>query len=475
MRSIRRIQVTSVAIVLAALVLASLGPPAHGEVPVAREVGCFPDNREADPLGTSGRDLDGAAFKDPAMTRDRCLSLCADQDFKFSGLQGGSWCFCGNSYGRYGTRGASCTTQCAGDLSQLCGGEWANGIWELLGPKSAALPGAAAPSAPTAPRQAQTVPEGVYRTASVIQLGKWPEGMAFDGAALWVAESGQRQIARIDMASRRVTRRVKVGRLPVGMIAGSDGRLFALVHTDKKVWLQHGRSGRTLARLPECPQAIAGNGGRLYVLANVGCSSSATVVYGVDTDTGDVEKISDLTANAYGIASARGSLWIVHTIGSPATISRVDLGSRSVSDLSLEGLGLYRVQSNGEKVFASGFKGQRGIVIAFDPTVHDEFRQQILSEPITALVATAAHVAAFGEGGTIWVLSADNLGIERIITTDYGPFEAKSALALDNSLYATIFQGQGQNGSVLLIDDWQPADQRVSAVGAPILQAPWRP
>ena len=141
MRSNRRLQLMVADIVLAAALLpASLGHPSRAEVPVARELGCFPDNREADPIGIRGRDLDGATFKDPSMTPNKCLSLCAEQDFKFAGLQYGSWCFCGSSYGRYPTGGASCTTKCAGDQTQFCGGEWANNVWEILSPKASVPP-----------------------------------------------------------------------------------------------------------------------------------------------------------------------------------------------------------------------------------------------------------------------------------------------------------------------------------------------
>jgi hypothetical protein len=50
--------------------LSALLPDEGGraQTPVAREVGCYPDSRKADPRGTKGRDLDGAAFNDPAMT-----------------------------------------------------------------------------------------------------------------------------------------------------------------------------------------------------------------------------------------------------------------------------------------------------------------------------------------------------------------------------------------------------------------------
>src|SRR4051812_4782487 len=73
-------------------------------------------------------------------------------------------------------------------------------------------------------------------TPRVIQVGKWAEGIAFDGSSIWVAESGQRSIAQIDAARGSVIRHVTVGRLPVNMLRFTDGAIYALVQTDKLVW-----------------------------------------------------------------------------------------------------------------------------------------------------------------------------------------------------------------------------------------------
>jgi len=148
MGSIRPFRVNSAKLVLTAvLTYLSLSSPTRAQAPVSREIGCFPDSANADPLGTRGRDLDGAAFKDPSMTVNKCLRLCKDQGFRFAGLQNGTWCFCGDSYGRHKAGDASCTTKCAGDKKLICGGEWANSIWELLDPKAVMPPAEPSPPA----------------------------------------------------------------------------------------------------------------------------------------------------------------------------------------------------------------------------------------------------------------------------------------------------------------------------------------
>ena len=63
-----------------------------------RYKGCFKDN-------TNNRDLpyDMKNFQ-PAViiSIDQCVSSCSEKYFRYAGLQNGTKCFCGNSYGRYG-------------------------------------------------------------------------------------------------------------------------------------------------------------------------------------------------------------------------------------------------------------------------------------------------------------------------------------------------------------------------------------
>lgn len=84
--------------------------------------GCFQD--------FSDRDLSGLNYYDPNLTSSQCRSRCQQEGFAYASAQFGSSCFCGNDYGRYGTSN-NCTMTCGGDSEQLCGGEWANTVFEL--------------------------------------------------------------------------------------------------------------------------------------------------------------------------------------------------------------------------------------------------------------------------------------------------------------------------------------------------------
>lgn len=85
-------------------------------------IGCFRD--------AGSRDLPTRVAHGKGITVYRCFSLCKGRKFRFSGVQHGTECWCGNHYGRYGRRDKrECRTQCSGDKTRYCGGAWRNDIF----------------------------------------------------------------------------------------------------------------------------------------------------------------------------------------------------------------------------------------------------------------------------------------------------------------------------------------------------------
>ena len=120
-------------------------------------VGCFHDhgpNTVCDlpciPRGSSGgcsnpcpRKHAGCATRhggkftcDPPFTRmtlDACNKMCAGMGARYFGTQAGHACFCGDSFGSQG-RAASdsmCSTRCAGNSSEVCGGPDLNSVYNV--------------------------------------------------------------------------------------------------------------------------------------------------------------------------------------------------------------------------------------------------------------------------------------------------------------------------------------------------------
>lgn len=96
--------------------------------PTYEFMGCYTD--AGDPVGLNGRDLSGHVVNEPTMTVERCTSVCAEKKFAYAGVQYGSWCFCGNNYGRRG-QSKACNMPCGGNAKQICGGNWANSVYRL--------------------------------------------------------------------------------------------------------------------------------------------------------------------------------------------------------------------------------------------------------------------------------------------------------------------------------------------------------
>lgn len=79
--------------------------------------GCYHE-----PPGYDGYALKASSFSSRDMTTELCASFCAD--YKYFGTEWGRECFCDDyvTPSIYAAEGM-CTTPCAGDRSQTCGGD----------------------------------------------------------------------------------------------------------------------------------------------------------------------------------------------------------------------------------------------------------------------------------------------------------------------------------------------------------------
>ena len=60
------------------------------------------------------------------------LCFLSIQNYTYAGVQSAGECYCGNEgYDKYEEAGAKCTDPCKGRKSQMCGGDKANGVFEL--------------------------------------------------------------------------------------------------------------------------------------------------------------------------------------------------------------------------------------------------------------------------------------------------------------------------------------------------------
>lgn len=64
------------------------------------------------------------------MTTDLCVSTCRSKGFSHAGTQYASYCFCGNTFGKFG-KSDGCNAKCTGNNAETCGGTWANAIYNV--------------------------------------------------------------------------------------------------------------------------------------------------------------------------------------------------------------------------------------------------------------------------------------------------------------------------------------------------------
>ncbi|CDZ98531.1 beta-1,6-N-acetylglucosaminyltransferase, contains WSC domain [Phaffia rhodozyma] len=81
-------------------------------------VGCWSDT-------TDHTALTGSSYSIGTMTQDTCKQYCSSKGFTYAGVEGFD-CFCGNSLAKSNILlDSSCTTSCAGNTTQTCGGSQA--------------------------------------------------------------------------------------------------------------------------------------------------------------------------------------------------------------------------------------------------------------------------------------------------------------------------------------------------------------
>jgi streptogramin lyase len=159
-----------------------------------------------------------------------------------------------------------------------------------------------------------------------IPIGKWPQGVVVSQGDAFVAESGQRRVARIDLATGEVKTHISVGRLPVELATGPDGTVYVLVHTDRKLIAIDPKTNRvrTVATLPDHPEDLVFADGALWVLLYDEGSSANSTVLRVNPTTGKAKRSLLLGKNANGLVVTQGRVWVCHG-GPPGETGRISI------------------------------------------------------------------------------------------------------------------------------------------------------
>ncbi|CAC5400699.1 unnamed protein product [Mytilus coruscus] len=94
-------------------------------------IGCFVDS---DPIRKFPHVYGGTNIL--TLTIDFCILGCADDGFKYAGMQSRQWCHCGNDpfldLARHpNVSDSECNTPCYGNWTQVCGADWRLSIYRI--------------------------------------------------------------------------------------------------------------------------------------------------------------------------------------------------------------------------------------------------------------------------------------------------------------------------------------------------------
>jgi DNA-binding beta-propeller fold protein YncE len=304
---------------------------------------------------------------------------------------------------------------------------------------------------------AQQPPAPRTLVPSIIKVGKWAEGMAFDGTALWVAESGQRSIVRLAQ-SGAIVRYENVGRLPVSLASPADGRVYALIQTDQIVWqpVAGSTKGRAVKWIADCPQGLAADAQMLWVLTWPGCSSTNSRVVRLNPTTGAEAQTASLGEWGQAITTSHGKVWVAHVRG--GRLDAIDPLSLTVDTTIIQGASLWALATNRTALFSGGRMGddnERGLIVSIDPKSRREINRLLVGGLITTMTADDESLAAISDSGTIHVVSTKDFTLKSVITLSVGTYRPSSALILDDKLVIVAQEHQGENGAVFTVSDWR--------------------
>ncbi len=142
--------------------------PSGAQIWSPQVLGCYADSTTG-----SNRDLPAPLHTPATNTPSSCVATCLGAGYAYAGVQYGNQCWCGNTFGSYGTSTA-CTMACSGDATKICGGFNANNIYATGVPSTrvaASSPGAYVSDSTW--KRTEVAPSGSAWTTPYFDDGLW--------------------------------------------------------------------------------------------------------------------------------------------------------------------------------------------------------------------------------------------------------------------------------------------------------------
>lgn len=288
-------------------------------------------------------------------------------------------------------------------------------------------------------------------TPRIGSVGKWPEGIGFDGTDLWIAESGQRTIAEFDPDDLRVQRRIKIGRLPVDMVSLPNGNVLIDVRTDTVIKQRKPGSSRA-QRLASPGGYVDGMkliDGTVWMLNWPEGSSGSIRIDRMNTGNGRVSKGRVLRKDVdyrgnnldYTVV-ANSEAWVVFHDGEVQVFDTNSWRKRTELEVPDRPTGTH-IETLGSRVAIGGFMDPYGTgtgrVTIYNADYKEVIAQYEIPRGVSAMTTAQGRFIVADAVGDVYVFdAADGRWLQHIQLTQ--PLSSpKAAFVLGDRLYMTIY------------------------------------
>jgi YVTN family beta-propeller protein len=223
-----------------------------------------------------------------------------------------------------------------------------------------------------------------------------PVALAFGAGSLWVADGDSREVIQVDVGANKALPRVDVGNSPRALAVAGDALWVAsgVDATVQRYDLDRGRLTRPVP-LDSNPTALAAGAGALWV-----ASEEAGTVTRVDPRTGSVVRTIPVGNGPAALAVGEGAVWVANR--HDGTVARIDPATDSVSGLVRVGGDPTGVAAGDGAVWVAS--GEAGTVVRVDPIAP----RVIESVPVGSSPAAIATV-----DGAVWTAAVASQAAHR--------------------------------------------------------------
>ena len=259
-----------------------------------------------------------------------------------------------------------------------------------------------------------------HRTVETIPVGRDPEGLAFAGSEVWVADAVDGHVLGIDPSAGKVVRSLRVGNDPVALASRGD-LLWVVDTTDGTVTTVNARVGRVLRVAAVGPQPTAVAAGPSSVWVAVAGSNQAVEL---DRAGRAIEQSVNVGNGPTAVALSGGAVWIAN--GLDQTASRIDPRSGAVDHVVPLGGQPRALAARGHVIWASLADGRLVKLDARSGRV-----------VVSARVGGAPSAVVADQSG-VWLTTLDDASSHRGGTLRVSTNEVSSCPCFDPADYPSV-------------------------------------